>query len=62
MGLTVSNPRTEEEAAMFSDGQLDLAKQCADELAKAGQKWVVIKTTVTEELIYETSEESNDAT
>jgi hypothetical protein len=61
MTLTVVNPKTEEEAAMFGDEMLDLARRFADQLAAAGgDRWVVIKTTTKEELIYQTSEDEEN--
>ena len=53
MSLTVINQDTSEEAAMFGDDMLDLAKDLADQLAKTGERWTVVRTTTHEEVIYQ---------
>jgi hypothetical protein len=53
MSLTVLNRSDGEEAAMFGNDMIDLARQFADRLAQSGGDWIVKKTTVTEEIVYE---------
>ena len=54
MSLTVINQDTSEEAAeTLRDDMLDLAKDLADQLAKTGERWTVVRTTTHEEVIYQ---------
>jgi len=57
MTLTVINRKDGDEAAMFGDDMLDLARELADQLSKTGGHWVVIKTTAKEEVVYEAMQE-----
>lgn len=60
MSLTVINLDTQEEAAIFGDQMLELARRLADQLGAQGEHWAVIR--VKTEIVYEVNKDANATT